>query len=304
VLDPNTFTIRNTGTKVIYNSDSRVAANWVREPIKCMTKFDAHQLTSAINIKQKGEGRMVKDGLGFMHNNSNNVMQNAQFVGLYSSAFSDGHGVTIAKENLMRVVALFTARKTIKPDWINDKDEYLTPNEAKKNYKVWNNDALIYSLFHNSSNQSSLRNITYKGKKCDVLNHFFFMSREEMKDLADRSFFNEMYNDTKIHGDERYVFKILREIELSDDAALVLEKGKELVRVSMNKRKESNQLRPQYHLHSWDAGWYQIRKGILEHYEEFSSELKQFNQLFVELENRMRKGVYEFGFLKNVPEIK
>lgn len=40
-----------------------------------------------------------------------------------------------------------------------DKDLYMIPDTSNSLYKVWINDCMIYSIFENSSYQSSLRNI-------------------------------------------------------------------------------------------------------------------------------------------------
>jgi hypothetical protein len=52
---------------------------------------------------------------------------------------------------------------------------------------------------------------------------------------------------------------------------------------------------PEYHLNTWDCGWYQIKK-ILKKY--MPDELKAFRKMYKEFENRMWDGVYMFGFLK------
>ena len=52
---------------------------------------------------------------------------------------------------------------------------------------------------------------------------------------------------------------------------------------------------PEYHLNTWDAGFYQIKK-ILKKY--MPDELKAFRTLYKEFEDRMREGVYKFDFLK------
>ena len=70
--------------------------------------------------------------LGYMNNNSNNVYQNGVSVGLFSSFYSNKNGLSIIKSNFRKVVALFASRKTITgkyANWINDKDNYLKPQE-------------------------------------------------------------------------------------------------------------------------------------------------------------------------------
>ena len=81
---------------------------------------------------------------------------------------------------------------------------------------------------------------------------------------------------------------------LSPDAQAVLDKATELVKSSFKYRKQFNQEHPEYHINTWDAGWYQI-KGMLKQYDPEG--LKQFNELYKQLEDRMRPLVYELGFL-------
>ena len=56
-----------------------------------------------------------------------------------------------------------------------------------------------------------------------------------------------------------------------------------------------NDEKPEYHINTWDAGWYQI-KGILNEY--LKEDYKEFLELYKILEEKMRPMVYELGFLK------
>ena len=231
----------------------------------------------------------------FFHNNANAVYHNTSFVGLYSSPIDTSNGLSVIPENYKKVVALFTARKSIKPTWINCKDEYLIPSIDHPDYGQWNNDAIIYSLFNNSSQQSSLRDITYKGKKWDIVNNFFFMSNEEMQDLSNTYNYREMYNDTKAFNEDRYVYNLLQETTFSPDAQKILDMAKELTKKSFEEREDYGDEHPKYHLHCWDAGYAQLKPMLKERYKE---DYDAFVVAYKEFENRMRTGVYKFGFLK------
>ena len=75
----------------------------------------------------------------------------------------------------------------------------------------------------------------------------------------------------------------------------LLSKATELVELSFKYRKELYKEHPEYNLQCWDAGWYQVKK-ILKEY--FPDELKEFNIMYKSFEDRMREGIYEFGFLR------
>lgn len=291
------YTIVQIGTKVIQPTNGNSASKWIKKEIKGLKTYDAPQMTSAIGVKTTGtmRGKLVLNSLGFLHNNGNNIYHNITLVGLYSSCFSGGNGFSILPANFRKVVALYAARKTIQRTWINWQDEYLIPNTEHPDYEQWNNDAIVYSLFNSKSNQSSLRQIKYKDKLWNIINNFFFMSTEEMLELANTHKFNDMYQDAKtVIPDNRYVYTLLEQTTLSDDATAVLEAAKELIRKSMTIRKVYHQNNPQYHLNCFDAGWAQIKPLLKEYYKEKHD---KFVKLYKEFEDTLREGVYKFGFL-------
>jgi hypothetical protein len=157
-------------------------------------------------------------------------------------------------------------------------------------------DSLVYSLFNNSSEQSSLRQVEYKDKLWDIKNEFFWMSKDRMKELADENGYDNLYNDARISSD-RHVYNLLFGEEriyekLSDDAKAVLDKATELVEQSLQMRQVMAD--DHNHLDSWDAGYAQLKLVWKEYFEE---DFKEFRQLYKNLEDRMRPLVYELGFL-------
>ena len=290
--------IKKFGTKTIYNLDNSIkASNWIREEIKGIdTHKDCIQMKSALNPNLDGNlsGSDIKASIGYFHNAGNNVQQNTQFVGLYSSPFSNGHGLPIIPLNYKKCISLFTARKTINNDWINHVDEYSAPDVSHPDYEQWNNDAMVHSLFNSKSQQSSLRDIQWKDKSWDVKNEFFWLSRQKMLELGEKYHFDALQRDIE-HDKERFLHEELQSIELSPDAQELLDKATELVEKTFEYRKELNRSHPEYNLQCWDAGFYQI-KIILKEY--LPDELKEFSKLYKAFENRMREGVYKFGFLR------
>lgn len=284
--------------KIIYNLDDKVeASKWVRYEIDKMKTFDAPQISSGIKIKQHGTGRLVEGSIGYFANDSNQVMNNVMGVSLFTSAFSHSHGLSV-KNNINKVFALFTARKVIKVDWTNQKDNYCKPNESHPIWEQFQLDSIVYSLFNTSSNQSSLRQIDYKDKKWDIKNEFFWMPKSDMLKLASDHSYDELYRDART-ADERHVYNLLHNEDiysrLSPDAREVLDMATELVKKSFPMRKVINEQHPEYHLNTWDAGWYQI-KLILKKF--YPADLIEFGRKYKAFEDRMRPLVYEVGFLR------
>jgi hypothetical protein len=300
LLETNNFEIINKGNKFVYNTDEvKPASDWVRSPIKGIKTFDAPQMKSALSINATGKGcrgNLIKDALGFFYNNSNNVDKNTNNVGLFSSCFSSGAGCSISSENFFRVTTLFSSRKIISKIWTNSKDEYLTPNQENIEFNKFEKDSIIYSLFNSASNQTSLHQITYKEKSWDIKNQFFWMSKEEIMNLANQNNYTEMYNDARTDSD-RYVHNLLfgeQRIydQLSTESKDVLDSATELVRLSIGMR--INFANDTNHLNSWDAGYAQFKLLWKEYFPE---QFKEFREKYKVLENKMRPMVYELGFL-------
>ena len=284
--------------KVVYNVDGQKTATlWVKEDVKKFKTEDAPQMTSGINYKPNKDGcrgNLVKNAVGFFYNNSNNVDKNAQNVGMFTSCFSSGTGCSILPINFTKCTSLFAARKLIEKNWVNSKDEYLAPNTEHPKWKEFVNDSIVYSLFHSASNQSSLRQIEYKGKLWDVKNEFFWMSRKEMMSLANENGNDACYQDANTSSD-RYVYNLLQNITLSEEAQLVLDKACELVRKTFKYRMMFDEDNENYQINNWDASYYQMKPLWKEYAKD---DFEEFKSLYKKLGDKMRPMVYELGFLR------
>ncbi len=289
-------------SKEIYNLDnSKPASKWVREfTDKCKT-FDAPQMTSALNVKTSGKtmiGSLTENAIGYFFNDSNNVRENPVGVAMFTSCYTKGHGLSVTKENIFRCCSLLAARKVIDLTWVNQNDQYMQPDEDNPLWDVYKWDSLVYSLFHfgggQASNQTSLKNIDYKNKLWNIKNEFFYMSKDEIMNLANEHNFDYTYNDARVSKD-RYVYELLKERTLSEEAQAVLNKAIELTRKSFKYREMFDTEHPEYQVMNWDCGWYQI-KAILNEY--MKDDLKEFQELYKILADKMRPMIYKLGFLK------
>ena len=293
--------IENIGNKNVYNADKLLnASEWAKSNSK-NRKIEQVYMTSAIKIKDGGnlKAYTLENSLGGFVNSGNNVYTNAQQNYIISGSISTSTGAIthIMKDNFVKCTALFAARKLIIGNWINDKDEYLAPNEQHEKYNEFVNDSVIYSLFHSASNQSSLRQVEYKGKLWDIKNEFFWMSKEEIIDLANEYNMDDVYEDAKT-SDERYVYKYIQEQteEFSQEALDVLNKAIELTKKSFKYRQLFADEHPEYQLEKcWDTGFYQL-KAIWKEY--MKDDFEEFKKLYKVLSDKMRPMVYELGFLK------
>ena len=168
------------------------------------------------------------------------------------------------KRNFDRCISFFCARKLIEIKWYNEKDEYLSPIVENNTFI---SNSLVFSLFHIHSNQSSLRNISYEDKLWDIKNEFFYMSKNEIIELADKEGYEFTYTDAQ-SSQERFVYKKLQDISLSDEAQDVLDYAIKLTKDSFKYRKEWNERHPEYQIMNWDCGWYQLKFMLKEYMPE------------------------------------
>jgi hypothetical protein len=294
VLVSEDFQINKKQTKVFYDLRNKNSlSKWIRTK-KFKLVEESFATTNGIRLTEKDKKYKVPNHyFGYIHDHSNNIQNNTSGVGLYTTMFSDAHGSFFDETNFIKVVTAYSARMVIMPDWINEKDEYMSPNESHELFKQYTYDSIVYSLFGNSSFQTSLRNIK---DKWNIKNEFFWISKERMKELSDENGYDELYNDARISSD-RHVYKLLFGEEriydkLSDDAKEVLDKATELVEMSIQMRQLM--ANDENHLDSWDAGYAQLKLVWKEYFPE---QFKEFRQLYKNMEDRMRPLVYELGFL-------
>ena len=284
--------------KNVYNVDnSKTASDWVREETNGLKTIDSINLTSAIAVRTKDgarKGKIVDGSLGYYYVAGNSCCKNSQHNALYTAASSLAIGVSILNDNFDKVVSLFSAKKLIESNWTNAEDEYFAPNTENEKWNEFVNDSVVFSLFNPFSQQSSLRQVDYKDKKWDIKNEFFFMSKNDIMSLASENGYDFTFNDANV-SNERYVYTKLQGIELSQEAKAVLDKAIELTKKSFKYRELFNEEHPEYQIMNWDCGWYQI-KGMLKEY--MPNELKEFNELYKKLADKMHPMVYELGFLK------
>ena len=289
--------ISNVGEKRLISTDNKISmSDWCKNKKTKINDFP--KFSSSLSLKETEHGfGLCENSFSTLVSNANNVAKNINSVYIVNGGVGENVGkIYINEDTFFKCCSIFTARKVIKGDWLNDKDEYFAPNEDHEQYQQFTNDSIVYSLFNNSSQQSSLRQVTYKDQLWDIKNEFFWISKEEIMDLSNNINYTELYNDARTDNN-RYVYNLLfgeQNIyeQLSPDAKLVLDKATELTRISMNMR--SHFADDQNQLNSWDAGYAQLKLVWKEYFPE---EFKEFRQLYKNLEDRMRPLIYELGFL-------
>lgn len=303
VLEVKNDNVEITGEKLIYNIDGETSLReWAKAPIANQKTYPGVTLKSAINVGEKVGSWKTEDAIGFYVNDGNNVYQSLKSCYILSACpNSRVSGFSITPNNFERVCVAFTARKVIQNNWMNDKDEFLAPGGYSGELeKIWNEfkaDSIVYSIFHSASNQSSLRNIEWIGERHDIKNEMFPFLCEDVV-------FNGSYYGNKELVDswdnrERFVAKYIIDNHIanyeSPEAQAVFNIALGLTHDTIDKRKEYDELHPEYQINNCDAGYYQMRP-LWEKYNEDA--LKEFRKAYKRLGEKLKRQVYQLGLLK------
>ncbi|MDR1863979.1 MAG: hypothetical protein LBR08_00215, partial [Bacteroidales bacterium] len=206
---------------------------------------------------------------------------------------------SIADKNLMETAVYFTVRLCIEPTWLNDRDQFLYPNDGWKTDAEFQNDCLTFALFH-GQNRISVK---------DGVNHWIPFTEQEVNA---REKFDSRFMSDFIAG------KIKQENSgnLFSSPSAPLQKGK----LEMRKFSPEAQavfaagkaLWRYYHQQpgcNVNASLYDIREhfqgrndkgkmnstSVDEHYTSLLSDLREQLKM---LAKKIEPKVYEYGFLK------
>lgn len=254
------------------------------------------RFSSAFNINESMNfrGRLLQESIGYMVSVANNVYKSQRDVFILSGCAYMGNGISITKENFNSIAITFATRKAVRHDWINDMDNFKAPDfreitDIEKDEFI--SDCIIYSLFNiNASYQTSQRDIIYNNQSFDLNNEMFFMGIEDIKKLAEDNYNYDIESQLRFEKGERYVYSLIKTMNISKEATLVYDQAVELLKVSFKYRNLANEDHPEWHVNNWDAGFYQVFKLINEYKIEGFDEFKNsYNDLERKIENKVYK---------------
>lgn len=223
-----------------------------------------------------------------------NDFQHQNNTAFLSGPYVSAGALSVTAENFEQAMVVHAARRLPKATWLNDRDQFMQPNAELS--KEFISDCTIWSLFSNSNQTASLKNVVYEKETYQVRNHFFPFLVSEVK--------NWRITDTDISitlagAEDTFVAKWLLERDLgsflSAEAKAVLEKGKEIYQFYFA---HLNVLRSnKFKIEHWDAGWWQI-KQVLQDENLQTAELKALKALCDQLKEKLLPQLGEYGIVR------
>lgn len=282
--------------------EEHTLSKWVREPLSLqkysVAKFAYPQLSSALKVAtgKNPYGRLYEGSLGYMVSNSDNIGEGFRGVWLVTSSAYKGHGFNVIPENFDRACVNFASRRSIDPLWYHNQDNYYQPDETNLLYNEFVNDALIFTLFENSSFQVAYRNPEWSntGVAGKWANQWFWMPIEYVREEVENNpKLRPLYDD--LRGDsDRFVAKEVMKRDFSPEAQAVLDNANKVWKQTLASRAVMFDDYPEYYLNAWDAGWYQIKR-INELFPAKSYD--EFREVFAALKDKIARNVYQLGML-------
>jgi len=209
-----------------------------------------------------------------------------------------GRHTLISLDNLFVASIYFSVRKVIPATWINDRDQFLYPNDGWKNDKKFQNDCLAFTLFSNNIQSKFGTNYWIPFSEYEV----------NAREMFDSNFMTEFINGKpKPPKKSIHILNVLFEpevpynvspLQFSEEAKNVFDAGRELWKY--------------YHQQpncNVNASLYDIREYFQGRNEKGKMNNKSTDETYTNLISNLREKlkilaetiepkVYEYGFLK------
>lgn len=208
-----------------------------------------------------------------------NDFQNQNYIYITDANFivtAHSMGITITQKNLIALCVYFSVRHCIKATWLNNRDQFLYPNDGWKTDAEFQNDCLIFTIFHSQN----------RVKSAQGTNHWIPFKPSEVN--SDNDF------------DSSFMSDFIRNRNFSPEAAAVLDAGKALMTYYHSENDpELNVNASLYEIREYYRG--RTDKGRL----MSKSDDKEFQKLddvlkftLKQLAEKIVPKVYQYGFLK------
>ena len=242
---------------VVSENRGRFLSKWIVRP-------DATEifppLGSAISVKGDNtdvRDRVAKDFLASLMCNGNDV-QHHNNVALLSGPYVSAGALSIIPDNFDKAMVVHAVRKNVKKTWLNDRDQFLMP-ESKPSV-TFIRQCVVWSLFTDSNQTASLRNVAYKGKTYQIVNHFFPFKTATIKkwEISD----SDIARSLKQDDEDRFMAKWLAAQKLDSQCEELLTVAREIYKSFFKYFKDLQTAT--YKIQHWDAGWWQIKRCLVE----------------------------------------
>lgn len=291
---PIGFTIWNLDIKNKIDNISCDVFNKDGEKIGAKTFYG--ELPQSINKWIKKYENMSQNTIGLMVSSAPDFQHNKQLAIL--SKQQERYCFKINQHNLLPFSVYFSTRHCISANWLNDRDQFLEPNDNWKTDKEFQTDCLTFTLFNNTiQSQYGINNwIPFTEQEVNAKDKFasnfmtnFIAGKLKIEEKTEATLFNE-----EVSVNNNFP------LQFSDKAKTVFNAGRELWKY-YHSLKDINVNASFYDIREYFQGRNEKtgrmnNKSTDEKYTELIADLRQKQNI---LADKITPKIYEYEFLKD-----
>ena len=249
---------------------------------KTILAYDNERSINDWLIETRGRSCLLQ--LGFLSTRAHDIQDiNTIYIKRDKSLIKSARGSWITDANLVEAAVYLASCHSVEADWMNDRDQFLFPNDGWKGDAVFQGDCLVFTLFHGQNRISSR----------DGVNHWIPFTEAEV-DAKERFASHFMSDYLRASAS-------LRE-NLSPAAKSVLDAGRELWRYyhaqpNANPNASFYDIRLHFQGATVDAKG-KAKMNSTSADETYTSLLANLRVAMKNLARQIEPKVYEYGFLK------
>ena len=245
-------------------------------------------------IKENNNSKKEDKCIGILNYIGNDFQQNERVWVSIKPSTSHILTLQLTKQTIIPASIYFAVRLCIVPTWLEDRDQFLFPNDNYKNDIDFQNDCLVFILFH-GQNRISIRH---------GVNHWIPFSETDVdaKDNFDSHFMNDFINGKISSSEPDDLFtekkKTKRKaLRFSDEAKAVFKAGKKLWKYyhsqpSANVNASLNDIK-EFFQGGNDSGKMNNKSGD----DTYNALISDLRSALKTLALKIQPKVYEYGFL-------
>jgi hypothetical protein len=222
--------------------------------------------------------KTVHEGIAYMANPAPDFQRINQPYITMLPGIRHFHYYVFNCNNIIEGCIYLAVRLCIEPTWLNDRDQFLFPNDGWKSDTEFQHNSLIFTLFHGQNRISSQHGV----------NHWIPYTEKEV--------------DAKERFESNFMSELLKRKTLSPEAQSVLDAGRDLWQYYHAKIKNDKTT-------SVNASFYDIREffqgrnengtmNTKSDDETYNSLIKTLREKHKELAKKIEPKIYLYGFLK------
>lgn len=279
------------GTKIIANDNRETfLSKWVQRP-RCDIIMPPFRSAISIGLENADTRDRVADGFLCSLMCKGNDFQNQNNTALLSGPYISAGAYSVIPENFEQSMIIHTIRRLPIATWTNDRDQFYqaTVDELPD---VFVKDCVIWSVFSDSNNTVSMKDVKYQGTTYQIHNHLYPFRLKEIKE------WNFGHTDLGLQvistNEDRFLAKWINGQKFSSEATAVLEKGRVLYEAFYENVNRTRWI--DYKITLWDVGLWQIRMSLND-VGLCSDELGALKEAHRELGKKLLPQLYEYGFI-------